>query len=138
MMLFTLDSRDITEVSLPMKPFALLIMAVCLPAQQIVTTFAGTDWVFPSNGKALTDAAISRNLNLAADARGVIYAVDSNSHVVLRLENSGSVTVVAGNGVAGFSGDGGPATRAGVIPNRIVSVVCQSVRFHSHTICPVS
>jgi len=95
-----------------MKPIAFLTLAVCLPAQQIVTTFAGTDWVFPSNGKALTDAAVSRSLNLAADAQGVIYFADTNNNNVMRLESNGSVTVVAGNGLSGFSGDGGEATRA--------------------------
>jgi uncharacterized protein (TIGR03437 family) len=95
-----------------MRFLGLVLMAAAMPAQQVVTTFAGTDWVFPSNGRPLSDAAVSRNLILAADAQGVIYFADSNNHVVLRLENSGAVTVVAGNGLAGFSGDGGDATKA--------------------------
>ena len=32
--------------------------------------------------------------------------------VVVRLDTSGQLSLVAGNGIVGFSGDGGPATLA--------------------------
>jgi uncharacterized protein (TIGR03437 family) len=47
---------------------------------------------------------------LAVDSSGNIYDVENNT--VKRVAPSGNVTVVAGNGTAGFSGDGGAATSA--------------------------
>ena len=41
-----------------------------------------------------------------------MYAADSGNNIVVRISPSGVLTVVAGNGVAGFSGDGGPAASA--------------------------
>jgi sugar lactone lactonase YvrE len=43
---------------------------------------------------------------------GNIYLGDINGYVVRRLAPDGTVTVVAGTGVAGFSGDAGPAVKA--------------------------
>jgi uncharacterized protein (TIGR03437 family) len=48
----------------------------------------------------------------AADGQGNLYFPDSYDNVVLKLSTGGTLTVVAGNGNAGYSGDGGPATHA--------------------------
>jgi uncharacterized protein (TIGR03437 family) len=89
-----------------------LALSVVLPAQQIITTFAGTEWVFPGNGRLAVDAPLSSVLNTALDRQGRLVIADALNHVVMRVEPSGQVTVIAGNGVAGFSGDGGEAVRA--------------------------
>jgi len=48
---------------------------------------------------------------MAVDATGNLFFVDGNT--VLRLDaNSGVLTLVAGTGTAGYSGDNGPATSA--------------------------
>ncbi len=39
---------------------------------------------------------------------------DENNHRIRRVDNSGIITTVAGNGTAGSSGDGGPAIDAGL------------------------
>ena len=49
---------------------------------------------------------------LAADASGNLYASDGNTHKLYKIDTSGALTVFAGTGVAGFSGDGGPASLA--------------------------
>lgn len=50
---------------------------------------------------------------LAIDAQDNLYLTEYVGHVVIKLNASdGSTTVIAGNGTAGFSGDGGPATAA--------------------------
>jgi sugar lactone lactonase YvrE len=52
-------------------------------------------------------------LGLTADALGNIYFTDGTRNLVRRIDaGSGAITTVAGSGVAGFSGDGGPATSA--------------------------
>lgn len=50
--------------------------------------------------------------SMASDAMGNIYLGDINGYVVRKLAADGAVTVVAGTGVPGFSGDGGAAVRA--------------------------
>jgi len=49
---------------------------------------------------------------LAADASGNVYAANSRYHLVLKITPGGEVTTFAGTGVAGTTGDGGPATSA--------------------------
>ena len=57
-------------------------------------------------------AAVS-SLSGAADAVGDLYIADSNNQRIrLVTAATGLMTTVAGNGIAGFGGDGGPATQA--------------------------
>jgi sugar lactone lactonase YvrE len=60
-------------------------------------------------------AAGSLNMphELAFDTRGHMYIAERDNHVVRRVDGrSGIMTTLAGTGAAGFSGDGGPASRA--------------------------
>jgi sugar lactone lactonase YvrE len=49
---------------------------------------------------------------VAFDAQGNLYITDAGAHVVRKLATDGTVSVVAGIGVQGFSGDRGTATEA--------------------------
>lgn len=50
---------------------------------------------------------------LAVDERGNLFITDNGHHRILRRDaSSGKVTVVAGTGAPGYTGDGGPATQA--------------------------
>ena len=49
---------------------------------------------------------------VAADAQGNVFMALSNANVVVRVDREGVLTVVAGNGTPGNSGDNGPATMA--------------------------
>jgi uncharacterized protein (TIGR03437 family) len=48
---------------------------------------------------------------LAADAQGNVYAASSDN-TIIKVTPAGGSTIVAGTGLAGFSGDNGPATSA--------------------------
>jgi uncharacterized protein (TIGR03437 family) len=48
---------------------------------------------------------------VAVDSAGYLYIADSGN-CLIRKVSGGTITTVAGNGVGGFSGDGGPATSA--------------------------
>jgi hypothetical protein len=46
------------------------------------------------------------------EATGAVYICDTGNHVVRRVDGSGAIITVAGNGTVGSSGDGGPAVEA--------------------------
>jgi uncharacterized protein (TIGR03437 family) len=89
---------------------------------QVITTFAGTDWVFPTSSLQALYAPLSPFLDVAIDAQGNVYAADAGNYVVVRISPNGVLTVVAGNGISGFSGDGGPATSASLFGPQGVAV----------------
>jgi uncharacterized protein (TIGR03437 family) len=53
---------------------------------------------------------------LAVDSVGNLFIADTGNNRVRRVSPEGVITTVVGNGVAEFSGDGGPATNAGGHP----------------------
>src|SRR5438876_8858061 len=81
-------------------------------ASNVITTFAGAEWVFRGDRAPGLLAPISFVEKLSADRQGNIIFADTGNHVVSRLERDGTITVLAGNGIASFSGDGGPARSA--------------------------
>lgn len=77
-------------------------------AQYAISTVAGGG---PNNLTA-TSASIGYAVSIAFDSLGNAYVADGLSNHVFQVSPSGNLTVVAGNGTAGYSGDGGPATSA--------------------------
>lgn len=67
---------------------------------------------FSGDGGPATSASIDYPHGLAATADGAVYLADVNNNRVRRIAPDGTISTVAGNGVAGFGGDGGPATAA--------------------------
>ncbi len=51
--------------------------------------------------------------SLAFDSSGNLYISDSNNQRVREVNTSGTISTVAGNGTAGFAGDGSSATASG-------------------------
>jgi sugar lactone lactonase YvrE len=66
-------------------------------------------------------ASIGYAGSVARDAAGNTYVADSYSSHIFKVDTSGNLTVVAGNGTLGYSGDGGLATSAAL--NRPEGVV---------------
>src|SRR5579871_1546823 len=91
---------------------AALFLAADARAQSTITTLAGTDYVFNGGGKPATDAPLGLVSAVILDRNGNPVIADPDNCIVFRINSDGSVTVLAGNGLKGFSGEGGPATSA--------------------------
>jgi uncharacterized protein (TIGR03437 family) len=83
-------------------------------AQAVITTFAGTDAEFTGDGQSALNAGLGLITGIAVDAGGNVYFNDPDNHVVFRVGADGIIHVIAGNGIGGYSGDGGPATEASI------------------------
>jgi len=73
-----------------------------------ISTIAGSNWV----GESIpaTSAILIQAEGIAADPLGNIYISDANNHRIRCIAPNGIIRTIAGNGVAGFAGDGGPAS----------------------------
>jgi len=59
-----------------------------------------------------TAASLNHPGGIAVDASGNLYINDENNFVVRKINKSQVITTVVGTGKSGYSGDGGPATKA--------------------------
>ncbi|MCD6010225.1 MAG: hypothetical protein K0Q79_87 [Flavipsychrobacter sp.] len=93
--------------------FFLFILSFCSTQAQIISTYAGTGTVgYSGDGGQAANAEISGPFGLAVDDSGNLFIAEKRNHIIRKISNAGIVTTVAGTGVAGFTGDGGPATAA--------------------------
>ena len=84
-------------------------------ATGIITTYAGIAGKpgTPTNNVAATSSFLNGPIALAVDAGGNLFIADQNADVVCRVDATTKIlTIVAGTGTLGFSGDGGLATAA--------------------------
>ena len=81
---------------------------------QIISTVAGSGaFGFSGDGGPATNAAFWTVAGVALDKNHNLYITDhSNQRIRKVAAATGIVTTVAGNGGAGYAGDGGPATAA--------------------------
>ena len=85
-----------------------------MTAQNVITTISGEDPTFTGNGLPAVNVPLGYVNGVATDGAGNVYFTDPLEHLVLRVAVDGTLTVVAGNGIAAYSGDGGPATSAAI------------------------
>ncbi len=84
-----------------------------------ITTVAGGS--LGDNGSA-TNAALSQCQGVALDAAGNLFIADSGNHRICKVATNGIISTVAGNGRAGYAGDGGAATNANLAGPQAVAV----------------
>jgi|DewCreStandDraft_4_1066084.scaffolds.fasta_scaffold06561_5 sugar lactone lactonase YvrE len=84
--------------------------AVCPAGIETVAGF----FALGDDGPAL-EARLKGPAGMAWDAAGNLYIADSQNHRVRMVTREGVIRTIAGTGVAGSSGDGGPATEASLL-----------------------
>jgi len=78
-----------------------------------ITTVAGTGTAgYSGDDGPATSAQINYPVGVAVDAAGNLYVAELYNHVIRKVSSGGTITTVAGTGVAGYSGDNGPAASA--------------------------
>lgn len=79
-----------------------------------ISTFAGTGKKgYSGDGGPATKARLNEPYEVRFDKAGNMFFVEMRNHIVRRVDaKSGKISTVAGTGKRGFSGDGGPATKA--------------------------
>ncbi len=79
----------------------------------VISTFAGTgNFGHSGDGGAATSAWFNTPYSVAVDAAGNLYIADYSNHRIRKVDTNNVITTVAGNGTAGYGGDGGAATSA--------------------------
>jgi sugar lactone lactonase YvrE len=82
-------------------------------ASGIIATVAGSATPGAGgDGGPATAAQLQDPKALYAAPSGELYIADSGNDRIRRVDGTGTITTVAGTGIAGYSGDGGPATAA--------------------------
>jgi sugar lactone lactonase YvrE len=81
----------------------------------IITTVAGNGtWGYSGDGGPATNGSLDVPRGLAFDSAGNLYIADENNQRIRKVNTSGTISTVAGNGIYSYSGDGGQATNANI------------------------
>lgn len=86
-----------------------------------IITVVGSESGFAGDGGPATAALISVPAEITFDSAGNMFFADSGNNRIRKVDVNGIVTTVAGNGLTGFSGDGGLATSAKIYQPRKVA-----------------
>ena len=95
-----------------------VIRAVVASTGEIVTVAGDGDSCVPSSGKCgdgqkATNAQLTFPTSVALDSKGNLYIADYYAHKIRMVNGStGIISTLAGTGVRGYAGDGGPANKA--------------------------
>ncbi len=94
---------------------AIATIALGIGATTAITTVAGNGRVgFSGDGGPATSALLSLghlHSGIALDSGGALYITEDFGGV-RKVDRNGIITTVAGNGIEGFGGDGGPGIAA--------------------------
>ena len=91
-------------------------------ANPIITTVAGNGTNnYSGDGGAATNAELYFPYSVAVDSSGNLFIADESNRI-RKVGTNGVITTVVGNGINGYSGDGGAATNAELYASDGVSV----------------
>ena len=85
------------------------------PVENEIVTVAGNGSAgYSGDGGPAVRAQLNQPFGVARGPDGHLYICDTGNHVIRRVASDGTIATVAGNGEAGYFGDGGPALEAGL------------------------
>jgi len=80
-----------------------------------ITTIAGNGTPgYSGDGGAATDAQLNSPAGVCTDNLGNIFIADPGSHIVRKIDNTGTISTYAGTGSTAYGVDGVPATTANI------------------------
>ena len=84
-----------------------------LKTRRVATVAGNGEKGYAGDGGAAIDGALNMPHEIQFDADWHLYIAERDNHVIRRVDaRTGVISTFAGTGTAGFSGDGGPASRA--------------------------
>ena len=90
-----------------------MIREVVKATGDIITVAGNGTAGYSGDGGPATAAELNDPNGVAVDSAGDLFIADSGNNVIREVvKATGDIITVAGNGTAGYSGDGGPATAA--------------------------
>lgn len=98
-----------------LRLIALIAVGISLSAQTPgnIQTIAGNGSTFYSgDGGPAIQAGLNVPVGVSTDRSGNLFVTDQFNHRIRKITPDGKISTIAGTGVAGFSGDGGPAINA--------------------------
>jgi uncharacterized protein (TIGR03437 family) len=89
----------------------------------VVTTFAGRfGGTFSGDGGPATEAGMFDVAGVAVDAAGNVFIADMDNYRIRKVDTTGKISTVAGNGTYGFTGDNVQATQTALASPAAVAV----------------
>jgi streptogramin lyase len=77
------------------------------------STLAGTGTKgYSGDGEPASKAQLNNPFGITIGPDRCLYICDTDNHVIRKIDEAGHITTIAGNGTAGYSGDGGSAIEA--------------------------
>jgi len=97
----------------PMRSLLVFLFAAlpCVAAEMHIIAGTGSAG-FSGDGGPASKAELNQPFGVIRGSDGAIYFCDTGNHRVRKIAADGTITTVAGNGQAGYSGDGGLAVQA--------------------------
>lgn len=97
----------------------------------VISTYVGGG-TGNADGVLATSIYLYHPSGIATDANGNVFVAQSSSSVIRKVAANGIITTIAGNGIYGFSGDGGPAINASInYPRKLTVDVASNLYFSS-------
>ena len=111
----------------------ILLLSLTSFAQVVTTVAGGGTNAYIGDGAPATNAVLVYVDAVAVDTLGNIYFADSYHNRIRKVNAAGILSTIAGSGVLGFSGDGGPATAANMNqPNSVAVDLLGNVYFSDY------
>ena len=106
------NGATFAAVALVDKQGIFTVIPLSFAQSGIITTYAGGGTSGLGDGGPATSAQLNLPSSVAVDAAGNLFIADPDYNRIRKVTAAGIISTVAGNGIPGFSGDGGVATSA--------------------------